>query len=47
MKVRPFFVGSIASSTLVMPAFDAGIHDFDTEKVLKSWMPDMKSGMTL
>ena len=30
-----------------MPALVAGIHDFDTKQFFKSWMPDIKSGMTM
>jgi hypothetical protein len=38
-----FTIGSNVMAGLVVPA----IHDFNRHALLKSWMPDMKSGMAL
>jgi hypothetical protein len=40
--------GGLSASTLVMPDFMSGIHDFvDIRMLFKSWMPATRAGMTL
>ena len=45
-EVAVFYEITFTCAT-VMPALVAGIHDFEIRAILKSWMPDMTSGMTM